>query len=58
MKLPLSCCLTKAPRTRVCYVPCSKGISEKFCLENPESGIQLYEYRIPLDEWDFELKFH
>ena len=37
IELPLSYCLTKAPRTRVCYVPCIKGISEKFCLENPES---------------------
>ena len=41
MKLPLSCCLTKDARPRVCYVPCNKGIripkSDKFCLENPES---------------------
>ena len=40
MKLPLSCCLTKDARPRVCYVPCNKGIripkSDKFCLENPE----------------------
>ena len=41
IELPLSYCLTKAPRTRVCYVPCNKGIripkSGKFCFWNPGS---------------------
>ena len=40
IELPLSYCLTRAPRTRVCHALCNKDIripkSGKFCLWNPE----------------------